>query len=68
MKKLMAGLVMVTALAAFAPQPLAAEGGCTEGYTECLNDTWYMGGWLQVLADIECFADYSACIAEKFFG
>lgn len=64
-------LTMVLALAAgalaFVPQPVAAAG-CTQGYVQCLNDTWYYEGTLQEMADLECSTSYAGCVAKKWFG
>ena len=65
MMKLIAGLTMMLSVAAFSPQP-AAAADCTAEYTKCLNDTYELDGWLQVMADVECGADYAACIMKKF--
>jgi hypothetical protein len=63
MKKLIAVLTLAMATAVMAPRPVAAEdGSCTDNYVKCLNDTWYLTGWLQTMADIECFAEYTGCV------
>lgn len=64
MKQLIAVLTLAVATVAFVPRPAAALGAnCTTGYVKCLNDTYSLSGWLQKLADVECFAEYSGCIA-----
>lgn len=64
MRKLVAVLTVVTAAVALAPRPVAAqEAECTDNYVKCLNDTYNLKGLLQVMADVECFADYVGCVA-----
>lgn len=64
MKFMIAVAVGVGALA-FAPQPVAADAECTRQYNQCLNDSWDLEGWSQTMADIECFAEYTGCVAKK---
>lgn len=64
MKQLIAVLTLAMATVAMAPDPAAAvDARCTTGYVSCLNDTHNLSGWLQRMADIECFAEYSGCVA-----
>lgn len=64
MRKLIAVLAMVVAAVAFAPRPASAQQArCTDGYVQCLNDSYQLKGALRLLADIECFADYVGCVA-----
>lgn len=64
MRKLVAVLTVVAAAVAFAPRPAAAqEAECTDNYVKCLNDSYHLKGLLQVMADVECFADYVGCVA-----
>ena len=66
MKQLIAVLTLAVATVALAPRPVAAVGSdCTAGYVACLNDTYNLDGWLQKMADLECFAEYSGCVARK---
>jgi hypothetical protein len=67
MKRIIIGMAFVLGVVAFAPQPVAAED-CARGYASCLNDSWDLSGLLQVLADIECGADYVGCIRSKVLG
>lgn len=64
MSKLMIALTVGASALAFAPQEAAASD-CTDGYNECLNDTWHYTGITQTLADIECFAEYIGCVGSK---
>ena len=66
MKKVIAVLTLAVAAVAFAPRPVAAqEVDCTRAYIACLNDSYDLSGWLQRLADLECFAEYSGCLAKS---
>lgn len=62
MSKLILMLTVVAGAAVVAPSPVAASE-CTREYITCLNDTYDLDGWLQTLADIECFAGYTGCVA-----
>jgi hypothetical protein len=62
MSKVILTLSLAMAAAVFVPQPVAAED-CTRQYMRCLNDTWDTSGWLRVLADLECGAQYAGCVA-----
>jgi hypothetical protein len=62
MSKLILMLTVIAGAALVAPSPVAAED-CTREYMQCLNDTYDLDGWLQTLADIECFAIYTGCVA-----
>lgn len=63
MRKLIAVLALAVATVAFAPRPAVAQGGsCSYAYSQCLNDTWMLSGWSQTMADVECFAEYTACL------
>lgn len=65
MKKLIAVLTLVVAAAALAPRPAAAqEADCTRNYAQCLNDSYDLPGFLQKMADIECFAEYLGCVSK----
>jgi hypothetical protein len=61
----MTKLIVIAAIAAgaaiFAPQPMSAQS-CTQGYEQCLNDTWDTSGFTRLMADIECFAAYVGCV------
>lgn len=66
MTKLIAVLTLAVATVALAPRPMAAqEANCTEDYVSCLNDSYQLSGWLQTLADLECFADYTGCVTQE---
>lgn len=66
MKKLLAVLVFTLAAVAFTPESAIAQTAtCTNNYTKCMNDSWMTDGWLQMMADVECFADYVACVRRK---
>ena len=66
MKKLIAVLTLAVATVALGPRPMAAQSAdCTTDYVSCLNDTHHLEGWLQTMADLECFAEYSGCVAKK---
>ena len=67
MRKLIAVLTMVVTTVAFAPRPAAAQD-CTDGYVRCLNDSYALEGVLRTLADLECFAEYTGCVAGKVAG
>lgn len=63
MNKLIAVLTLALATAVMAPRPVAAQhADCTDNYVRCLNDSWELSGWLQTMADVECFADYVGCV------
>lgn len=64
MTKFMIALTVGASALAFAPQEAAATE-CTENYNKCLNDTWQYTGFTQVLADVECFAEYVGCVGDK---
>lgn len=55
-------MLVLAALAVPLTAASLAAQECTEGYVTCLNDTWYLTGLLQTMADIECFADYLTCL------
>lgn len=40
----------------------ARASRCVDEYTQCLNDTWDTSGFLRVLADVGCFAEYVGCV------
>ena len=64
MRKLIAVLTMVAATMALAPRPATAqEADCTNNYVKCLNDSYELKGFLRLMADVECFADYVGCVA-----
>lgn len=66
MKKTLAVLTLAVAAVALAPRPVTAqEATCTDNYTKCMNDSWMTSGWLETMADIECFGDYVACVGKK---
>ncbi len=67
MTKLMMIAVMAGSALTLAPRPAAASD-CTRQYTKCLNDTWDLSGMLQVMADVECFAEYTGCIRKNVIG
>lgn len=60
MKKLMLILALSAGGMTAVPQSVSAE--CARDYTKCLNDTYDLGGILQKMADISCFASYVGCI------
>lgn len=63
MRKLIAVLTLAVATVALAPRPAAAqEADCTKNYVSCLNDSYQLSGWLQTMADLECFAEYTSCV------
>jgi hypothetical protein len=62
MTKLILTLILLAGSAALVPQPVAAAE-CTRQYSKCLNDSYDTSGWLRVLADLECGAQYAGCIA-----
>ncbi len=64
MTKLMITLTVGVSALAFAPQEAAATD-CTDGYHQCLNDTWHYTGISQTMADMECFAEYVGCVGRK---
>ncbi len=65
MKKLIAVLTLAVTTVALAPRPAAAqEADCTKQYVQCLNDSYDLDGWLQRMADLECFAEYTGCVAK----
>lgn len=66
MKRFVLGMAAVLGAAAFAPQPVAAS--CAQDYAQCLNDSWNLKGMLQVLADVECGAEYAGCIRRTVLG
>ena len=66
MKKVIVVLTLAAATVAFSPRPVAAqEADCTREYMACLNDSYDLDGWLQKLADLECFAEYTGCVAKS---
>jgi hypothetical protein len=44
--------------------PVSAAS-CTTQYQQCLNDSWYMRGATQLMADVECAAEYAGCVGGK---
>lgn len=69
MRKLMAVLALAVAVVPFAPRPaLAQQASCTNDYTQCMNDSWMTSGWLQVMADVECFNGYITCIRKNILS
>ena len=42
---------------------VASAAPCTDGYMKCLNDTHDTSGFLRAMADVECFARYTGCVA-----
>ena len=67
MIKLMLVLAMAAGAVTLVPQPVAAAD-CTTQYEQCLNDSWDTKGAVQVMADVECFAEYTGCIRRKLVG
>lgn len=65
-KMMMIAMIAGSALA-LGPGPVAAAD-CTRQYTKCLNDTWDLKGALQVMADVECFAEYTGCVRKTIIG
>lgn len=66
MKKLIAVLTLAVAMVGFAPRPaVALEASCTDSYVKCLNDSYDLEGILRTMADLECFAEYTGCVAGK---
>lgn len=66
MRKIIVVLTLTVVPVAFAPRAAVAEDAdCTRDYAECLNDSHDLDGVLQTLADIECMADYTGCVARK---
>ncbi|HSH44906.1 MAG TPA: hypothetical protein VK966_03565 [Longimicrobiales bacterium] len=61
MRKIMLVLTAVALATPFSAQPAAAQK-CTNGYADCLNETYDTEGGLRVLADVECFVDYMKCV------
>lgn len=66
MTRMLLMLMVAASAAMLAPNPAAASG-CTDGYVRCLNDTYDLTGALRTLADVECFAAYSGCVARSFW-
>lgn len=62
MRKIMMALTLAASAAPFTPAALAAQE-CTDGYVKCLNDTHELEGFLQTMADIECFSGYLRCVS-----
>jgi hypothetical protein len=59
-------LPMVVLATAGAGLPSRADAQqCTAKYQKCLNDTWETSGFARMLADAECFAVYSGCVAKQ---
>jgi hypothetical protein len=65
MTKLILMAAIVAGATVFVPQPVAAQD-CTREYQTCLNDTSDTTGFTRWLADIECFARYTACIKNLY--
>lgn len=64
MTKLIIILTLALGAISIDTSPAAAES-CTDGYVQCLNDSWDLDGALQKMADIECAAEYTGCVASK---
>jgi hypothetical protein len=44
--------------------PVSAAS-CTTQYEKCLNDSWDTEGVTQLMADVECAAEYAGCVGSK---
>lgn len=64
MSKLMLILAVAASAVTLAPVP-AAAAPCTDAYMSCLNDSYQLKGVLRTMADIECFASYTGCVARE---
>lgn len=62
MRKTMMMLTLAATAASFTPAAVAAQE-CTDGYVTCLNDTHELTGFLQTMADVECFSGYLRCVS-----
>lgn len=62
-------IIMAAALGAvtIGASPVSASD-CTRQFEKCLNDTWDLEGTAQTLANIECSAEYTGCVARKLLG
>jgi hypothetical protein len=57
---------LVAAFIGFTPGTASAsETTCTDNYSTCLNDASAYSGFLQTMAEIECFAAYTGCVTKK---
>lgn len=65
-------LLILTALliAAGVVLPARADAAvpCTDGYEMCLNDSHDKRGWAELLANLECGAQFARCIADTIMG
>ena len=62
MKKKLMVLALAATAASLTPAAVAAQA-CTDGYVKCLNDTHELKGFLQTMADVECFSGYLRCVS-----
>ena len=60
MRKMTLLLILAVSAVPFTPRTVAAQD-CTDGYVKCLNDSHDKSGWIQKMADIECFTKYLRC-------
>ncbi len=44
--------------------PVSASS-CTTQYEKCLNDSWDTKGATQLMADVDCGAEYVGCVGSK---
>lgn len=59
-------IVLSVALGAIALDATpASAASCTKQYEQCLNDSWDTEGLTRHLADLECGAEYTGCVAAK---
>ena len=42
---------------------VASAAPCTDDYLKCLNDSHDTRGATRLMADVECFARYTGCVA-----
>lgn len=64
MTKLIIILAAAVGTVAIGASP-ASAASCTEQYQKCLNDSWDTEGATRLLADVECAAEYTGCVANK---
>jgi hypothetical protein len=79
MTNFMKVLTIVAAAALVAPLPVSAlaieepveeavddqEGSCTEQYIQCIAEAGLLEEPFRTMADLECGAEWTACVAKK---